>query len=82
MVCPSQWLGLDLIFDTEHLAFECKSILIVPLSDRVKRNLQGICTHAFVSKRAGFRDTYKMMEGIIRIDYITHRITVSRCFFY
>lgn len=38
-VCLSQGLGLDLIFDTEHVAFECKSILIVPLSDRVKRNL-------------------------------------------
>lgn len=38
-VCLSQRLGLDLIFDTEHLAFECKSILIVPPSDRVKTNL-------------------------------------------
>lgn len=38
-VCPSQRLEPDLIFDTERVAFECKSILIVPPSDRVKRNL-------------------------------------------
>lgn len=41
--CLSQ--RLDLIFDSEHVAFECKSILIVPLSDRVKRNLLGMCMH-------------------------------------
>jgi len=39
IVCLSQRLQLDLIFDTEHVAFECKSILIVSESDRVKRSL-------------------------------------------
>lgn len=39
IVCLSQRLELDLIFDTEHVAFECKSILIVSASDRVKRSL-------------------------------------------
>lgn len=38
-VCLSRRLKLDLIFDSEHVAFECKSILIVSPSDRVKRNL-------------------------------------------
>lgn len=38
-VCLSRRLKLDLIFDTEHVAFECKSILIVSPSDRVKRTL-------------------------------------------
>lgn len=39
IVCLSQRLELDLIFDTEHVAFECKSVLIVSASDRVKRSL-------------------------------------------
>lgn len=37
--CLSQRLRLDLIFDTEHVAFECKSILIVPPSAWFTKNL-------------------------------------------
>lgn len=65
-VCLSQRLGLDLIFDTEHVVFECKSILIVPPSDRVKRNLQGICMYACVSERAGLETHTKRYRELFR----------------
>lgn len=57
IVCLSQRLELDLIFDTEHVAFECKSILIVSASDRVKRSLWGICMYECVGgARTGTRN--------------------------
>ncbi len=81
-VCLSQGLWLDLIFDTEHVAFECKSIVIVPPSDRVKRNLEGICMYACVSE-SGFGDThtFTMIQRIIQMYYITHQFTCIRVFF-
>lgn len=51
IVCLSRRLELDLIFDTEHVAFECKSILIVSAPDRVKRSLWGICMYVCGSER-------------------------------
>lgn len=74
IVCLSQRLELDLIFDTEHVAFECKSILIVSPSDRVKRNLWGICVYECVGGPGQGREIRKnYSDGLYYIPIHLHQ---------